>query len=246
MAVVASELLKLRTTRTFFGVTLLPLLIVGIIAVAASAGGSFEHTQHPGRDLFGVAGIAQLFALVLGVLAVTTEFRHGTITPTLLVVPSRARLVAAKLVVQLLAGLLLGAAAFALCVAIVQGVLSSRGIETGVDAGGAWHVILGGAIGTALYAAVGLGVGAIVRNQVAGIVIVLGWTFVVEPLLGIVPGLQDGVQEYGLGGAAAALARTATSSPRLDQLPAGLLLAGYAAVLTIIGIAALRRRDISA
>ena len=40
----------------------------------------------------------QAFTLLLGILAVTSEFRHGTITPSLLVVPNRTTLMLAKLV----------------------------------------------------------------------------------------------------------------------------------------------------
>ena len=45
---------------------------------------------------------------MLGILAITSEFRHGTITPSLLVVPDRVRLVLAKLGASVLIGLALG------------------------------------------------------------------------------------------------------------------------------------------
>ena len=59
--------------------------------------GKLAPNRPPGPDLLGIAGLSQLFTLVLGILAVSTEFRHGTITPSLLVVPDRTRLVLAKL-----------------------------------------------------------------------------------------------------------------------------------------------------
>ena len=58
--------------------------------------------------MMGVAGFVQVFALMLGILAITSEFRHGTITPSLLVVPDRVRLVLGKLGASILVGLALG------------------------------------------------------------------------------------------------------------------------------------------
>ena len=128
---VRSELLKLRTTRTFLGITLAAL---GLIALAAGVGAAAStygpSDPSPGRDLLEAGGIAQPFALVLGVLAVSTEFRHGTITPSLLTVPRRARLVVAKLIAHGVAGLVLGLVAFGLAAALAFPILSARGISS--------------------------------------------------------------------------------------------------------------------
>jgi len=105
----SSELLKLRTTRTFYALIGGAVTLIVIIVVLGAALGKFKGTGTPGRDLLSIAGLAPLFALVIGVIGVTTEFRHGTITPTLLVEPVRTRLMAAKLAAQMIAGLALGA-----------------------------------------------------------------------------------------------------------------------------------------
>ena len=47
-------------------------------------------------------------------------------------------------------------------------------------------------------------------------------------------------------GAANAAAGTASSEDALGQIPAGLLLAGYAAVFVAAGLVVVRRRDVSA
>ena len=51
-------------------------------------------------------------------------------------------------------------------------------------------MIVGGTIATALYAALGVGVGAIVRNQVGAVVGTLVYLFVLENLLQIIKALQ--------------------------------------------------------
>jgi ABC-2 type transport system permease protein len=245
--VIGSEFFKLRTTRTFYGVTLGALALVVIISVIAAAAGSFHAGDTPGIDLLGIAGICQLFTLVLGILAVSTEFRHGTITPSLLVVPDRSQLVLAKLVAHLLAGLLIGFLAYGLCAVLSLGILSARDIETGVDSSEVIKILVGGSIAAALFAAVGVGLGALVRNQVGAIVGALAYVFVIEPLVRIIPGIDDAVTKYGFGGVSDGLARTNSDSGRdlLGQVPAGLLFAGYAAVFVVAGILLMRRRDVT-
>jgi ABC-2 type transport system permease protein len=242
----SSELLKLRTTRTFYALIGGAVALIVIIAGLGAALGTFKNTGTPGRDLLAVAGLAPLFALVIGVIGVTTEFRHGTITPSLLVEPVRTRLMAAKLAAQLIAGLALGAVCYAACAGLVSATLSGRGIATGMSTSDWIGAVIGGAVGTMLYAALGLGVGAVLRNQVGAIVAVLAWVFVIENLLGIIPGgFGDGIKKYGLSGVGSSLARTASHADRIGQLPAGLLLLGYALVFVIAGIIVVRNRDVS-
>jgi ABC-2 type transport system permease protein len=245
---IGSEIFKLRTTRTFLGVTLGALALVLIISLIASLAGSFGPSDRaPGIDLLGIAGIVTLFTLVLGVLAVSTEYRHGTITPSLLVVPDRSRLVVAKLVAHFLAGLIIGALAYCMCAVIVLPILSSRGVETGLHGSDLVKILVGGTVCAALFAALGVGVGALVRNQVGAIVGSLAYVFVIEPLVGIIPGIDDAVAKYGLGGLSNALQDTSTddSTDLLGQVPAGLLLAAYALVFLVVGIYFMRRRDVT-
>jgi len=247
---IASELLKLRTTRTFFALAAAAVLLGGLIAGLLAAFVPFESDggQPPGEDLIGLAAFAPLFALVLGLLAVTTELRHGTITPTLLAVPSRTRLVAAKLTAHLIAGFLLGLAAIALDLALVEGLLTARGIESGTTLGEAASWTAGVAAAAALAAALGVGVGALVRNQVGAIVGVLAWLLIAEPLLAIVPRLEQPIARFGIGGLLDGADGMAIEGGAdvLAQLPATLVLAGYVAAAALAGAALLRRRDVTA
>ncbi|MQA74525.1 MAG: hypothetical protein GEU88_09340 [Solirubrobacterales bacterium] len=249
IGVVAGELLKLRTTRTFYGIVLGTLALVLVISLLAGLLGDFERGDTPGRDLLSIAALAQTFTLVFGILAVSTEFRHGTITPSLLVVPSRARLVSAKLVAHLGAGLLIGLAAYALCALVVDLALGSRDIEPGFASGEPFEIIVGGAVAAGLFAALGVGLGALVRNQVGAIVGALAWTFVVESLLTAILGSGSVIGRLGLNGLGAALPGTnfgESTGDLLAPVPAGLVLGAYAAVLLVAGVLVLRRRDVSA
>ena len=232
----AAELFKLRTTRTSWGVALGALALVGVISLIAGLTVPADEDD-PGRELMSIAGLVQIFALVLGILVVATEYRHGTITPSLLAVPDRVRLVLAKLLSALGAGALLGLVASLLCAALVLGLLSSRDIDAGQTTSDAIELILGNTAASALYAALGVGLGALIRNQVGAIIGALGWIFLVEPLLGIIPGFDDVTAKWFPGGAGNATAGTATGPDVLDQVPAGLVLAGYAAIFLAAGLA---------
>lgn len=245
-AAIRSELLKLRSTRTFLGLVLAALGLVALIAGATAAATEWGPRDTPGADLLETGALAQIFALVVGVLAVSTELRHGTITPSLLAVPSRARLVLAKLASHVVAGAVLGIASFALAAAIGLAVLELRDVPSGLGAERALELVVGGTLGCALFAAIGVGVGTLIRSQVAAIVAVFAWLLLVEPLLTVAPSLREPVETYGIGGAGDAISSSSIEgTPELGQVAGGLLLAGYAALFAAAGIAALRRRDIT-
>jgi ABC-2 type transport system permease protein len=243
---VGAELFKLRTTRTFYGLTGGAIALVLLIGVLGSALGDFKHEQHPLESLASIGGLSQVFALVLGILAVTTEFRHGTITPTLLAVPERVRLVLAKVAAAVAVGFALGLICIGLLTAVALGIFSARGIDSGASGNDVMRFIVGVGVSAALNAAFGVGVGAIVRNQVGAVIGVLVWGFVLEPLVGLIPGLKDVVPKYGLDGVSNGVAGTSNGSDALAQVPAGLVFAGYCAIFLAVGIVLVRRRDVSA
>jgi ABC-2 type transport system permease protein len=244
---VGAEVFKLRTTRTFYGLVLGALGLVLLIVILASA--TANKSDITLRDVIGISGFAQVFALLLGIIAVTAEFRHGTVTPSLLVVPDRVKLTLAKLGAALIVGLVLGLVATGLAALIGSVILNARDIPNGISGSEAIKMVIGGTIATALYAALGVGVGAIVRNQVGAVVGSLVYLFVLENLLTIAKPLRDPVAKFGFGGVGNGLTGTGDPTadhPPLDQLPAGLVLAGYCAILLIIGITLMKKRDITA
>ena len=244
---VGAEVFKMRTTRTFFGLCAGALGLVLLIVILSSALG--KEGDATMEDALTSGAFALVFALLLGILAVTSEFRHGTITPSLLVVPDRVRLTLGKLGASLATGLALGLAATGLTAAIGAAILGARGIDTGLTGSQLTKLIVGGTVATALYAALGVGVGAIVRNQVGAVVGTLVYLFVLENLLQIIKALRDPLAKYGFGGVGQGLTGTGEAGadhPPLGQVPAGLVLAGYCAIFLLVGILMMKRRDVTA
>jgi ABC-type transport system involved in multi-copper enzyme maturation permease subunit len=121
-----------------------------------------------------------LLATFAGVLAVTSEFRYGTIRPTLLIQPRRRVVFTAKLAVAGLTGVLFGAVCIALSLGAGLAIFAVRGIDvapTGADVVG----LVAGTIATAaLSALLGVAIGTLIRNQVGAVV---AYAFLVDATL---------------------------------------------------------------
>jgi len=243
-----AEALRLTTTRTYWLLAAGAITLIAGAAALTAAATSFTGGISPGRQVLAIAGLAQTVALIAGALSVTGEFRHQTITPAVLITPRRTLLLAAKLITLAAAGLAFGLAATGIAATITLPLLAARHIPAGLSATGTAAIIAGGAIATALAAALGVGVGAIIRNQAAAITAVFALLYIAEPLLGFIPHLGPAIQQYGLGGLAAATTRTVgfpASAHLLGQSAAALILVGYATAALLAGAALLRRRDIT-
>lgn len=180
MRLVQAELLKLRTApRTAIGLLLamLGLAALGSGATASSADEPFA-IETSVSDILDVASLAVIFSLILGILVVTWEYRHGTITSTFLATPRRERVIGTKVLVGAVAGALLAV----LSVVVSLGV-ARFWIDVELERGH-WELIGRIVLGTAAWAVLGVGVGALLQSQVGAIVASLVWFLVAEPLLG--------------------------------------------------------------
>jgi ABC-2 type transport system permease protein len=239
-ALVGAEFLKLRSTRTAYGfLAATVLLTLGV--VAATSATSDLSTEEDLEGVLSSAGIAALLLLVLGIIATTGEHRHGTITSSLLASPDRRRLIAAKLLAYVVTGALLGAAAVLASIAVGVPWLSARDAPLDLlGAGDYLELFAQGVVASALSGAIGVGIGAILRNQVAAVVGTLVYLFVLEPVIGV---LSTEVSAFTIGGTTGAL----SGEPPDDALgpaAAGLVLAAWAAVLGLVGAEAEERRDV--
>jgi ABC-2 type transport system permease protein len=245
---VHSELLKLRTTRT--ARVLLTLAAAGTAALIAIV---LLLAGQPGQPALGPDALRQLVlvpaqpltlaALVLGVLGMAGEFRHGTATSTFLVTPRRGRVVAAKLAAAAVTGLAMSLASSAAVLAVGLPWLRAKGIEVAVADPGVAARVAGLAAAVALYAVLGTGLGALLRNQVAAVVVgLLWWSQGVERVLtGILH--QPGLERWLPMGAASAL--TAPGDGTLPMWAGALVFAAYGLGLALLGGRLVARRDLT-
>jgi len=237
-----AELFKIRSTRTTAGIA---LGMVGIVLLFSLLTGLLTKRQDlvsvaNQRDLLGVGDFAGVFAALAGIMAVTSEYRYGTIRPTFLFTPRRARVLEAKVAAGLIAGAVFGIVGVGLGFVAGYACLAGRDIDFVLDGRQIALLLLSTVAGSALWGAIGVGVGAIVRGQVAAIIGLLAWGFVAENLIfGFLPGLG----RFGPVHAEDALLEFSTAH-LLGPGAGGLVLVAWTGALALVGVAVAVRRDV--
>jgi ABC-type transport system involved in multi-copper enzyme maturation permease subunit len=231
-----AELLKLRTTRTFAAVVgAAALLSLVLVALGATLG-----VEEDPRALFTNTAITYIIVL-LGAIGMTGEWRHRTITGTVLAAPDRLRLLAAKVLSASVAGVALSLLVTVSTMAVGTLILAGQGDATLGPAGLA-DVLWRNLAVAAVLGPLGVCVGALVRNQIVTVVGLVALAAVLEPaVIGLAP-------EVGRFGPLAGAPDGVLGVDRVDGLlGAGLALAVLVAWVGVAFAAAawrLHRRDL--
>jgi ABC-2 type transport system permease protein len=186
-----------------------------------------------------------LFTLILGAMSIAGEVRHGSIAPSLLVTPSRTELLLGKLAALVMVGAVIGALAFGCSLLAGALLLPRQGLFFDLSSGEVIKDIASGAAIAALYAVMGLGVGALLRNQTGAIIVLLIALFFVDPL---VASLWNHYGPYSLGAVLSSATGAPGQGPSDDPVAQGTALAlqfGYSTLLFLIGLFAFNRVDIT-
>ncbi|MEO5852515.1 MAG: ABC transporter permease [Nocardioides sp.] len=265
-AAVRAELLKLFTTRLWWGMAIAVFvagagfaLLFGILltsdtlAEQAGPGGipTGDSVQIANSVYTGGLSVGYLLMLTIGVMQIGMEYRHKTITSTFLAIPRRARAMVGKVVALLVVAAGYGLLSLVGSVSVGAIVLRLRGAEafpsTEIVRTLALSLLVLG-----LWALIGLGLGILIPNQVAALLIGIGTAWIVEPLLGLAIKATDVGREhiapYLPTEATNAIINAVQSSPddvRLSWWAAAFALGGWAALLAVPGIWRTVRQDVS-
>jgi ABC-2 type transport system permease protein len=238
---IRAELLKLCTARLPWGLLGLAVGLTSLhqLLFDSNAGGS-GHASIPSLATYAgqtgavnISGELLLLATVMGIIIASGEFRHRTATGTYLATPNRVRVLAAKAIAAAAIGLLFGLAGAAAATGIGLSFISSSGHHVLLSTGTMARYAAGATIGSALLAAAGVAVGSLIRSQVAAIIAIFVWGFVIEQSIG---GLYASAQRYLPYTTAGAMAGTKLRSAHspLPFAAAAALLAAVTVLLSII------------
>jgi ABC-2 type transport system permease protein len=198
-----AELVKMRSMPgvwVTFGLAF-PLAVLGIVVVLVAAGHPgqtfhYVNTLRLRRELLGAGYFAiEVLAPVVGVLCVTGEYRHHTMTTTLVLRPVRTQVLTAKVAVTALWSVLIAVLTLVAVAAIglpwnagLGGAVSSVTDQVGA-------VLPGLLLSAILLGLFGLGFGTLVKNQVAAILLTIGGTLILE---GVLIALARAIFHYNL------------------------------------------------
>ena len=200
LALFRAEFLKLRSTRTALGL-LIAALVVSVVPAILVMALVDKAALLEGGTIFAALGLTMvpILTLVFGILGMTNEYRHGTITYTYLTTPRRSLVIVVKLFSYGLVGAAVMAVTGLLVVAAMGAVAAIRGFSI-MDMEGFEASSLGTLGSVALYIATvglmtafGVALGALLRAQVPTVAGTLIWALFIE---GIVVAFKPGVGKY--------------------------------------------------
>jgi ABC-2 type transport system permease protein len=245
LPMIGSEFRKLTTLRSpWLLLAAGPLIVIAGITGLIQSGGDVHDPAVQSAALAHV-GIAAMLTLIFGILAVAGEYRHGIITSTFLSCPRRGRVIAAKLAVYALIGAAAGLISSLAAIATTAAWWKQQGGSFQLSAGSTWLTLGGGVAVNVAFAAIGVGVGALVRNLVAAVALTLAWIALIEGIAGQL--LGSAAARWLPFYASEALDRTSlsTTARLLPQWGGGLVLLGYAAAFAAAAVLTTLKRDVT-
>ncbi|GAA3769266.1 ABC transporter permease [Micromonospora maritima] len=274
MTLVRSELLKIRTTSTWWIFALISVPLWGLALLfnwlqtdalasgnvgdvpadqadqvqAVSSADSIAANLYTNGQFFGL-----LIVMLLGIVVVTSEFFHQTVTTTFLTAPHRTAVMLAKLAAAGVLALLFWIGTTVLNLIFAPLILNATDVGAQLGSGAVWRAVALNGLAYLLWSVLGVGLGVLIRSQigatVTGILLYLGGTIGAAIAIGLlaqrfgdwinqlqllVPSLASGLMVSG--------AEIPGNPPRWAGAA---VLIGYAVVTGAIGVLTIRRRDIS-
>ncbi len=258
MRLLAAELRKLTYQRAMWG------LLIALIAFAAlgtastpvifdqtSDGLGFGTLEDQGvvDSVYANAISGYIFAILVGVLIVAGEFRHGTAVATYVAAPRRGQVFVAKLVASVVAGVVL------MIISTLGGILAGvialefypEAADPSVDI--FVNTSIAAVVSGAVLGVLGASIAALLRSQIISLIGVLIWLFAIEPILLL---LFPDQGKFFLQGLITAIMALDVESDQFnfdtanftDPVSATLLLLGYALVFAIASLVVSIRRDV--
>ncbi|MFC0627625.1 ABC transporter permease subunit [Kribbella deserti] len=192
MSVIAVERIKLFSTRSpWWCMIVAAVLSVGLSALLTGLAANDDVTV-----FFTQAGVSlsRMVIMVMAALAITTEYRFGTIRTSFQAIPNRTSMLLGKTaVVAGLAGLVGLVASFG---AWAVGTVFAGSADMAIDTGAEWRMVAGQGLVYAIAAVIAVAVGALLRQSAGAVALLVLWPLAVESLVSLIPKVGDDLSRW--------------------------------------------------
>ena len=251
--VLRSEWTKFRSVRsTFWTLTVTVVLGIALGAVISAATAhsyaKFSVSEKLSWDPTGVSqsgvAIAQVAIAVLGVLCISSEYSSGMISTSLIAVPKRGRVLAAKSLVFAAVTFVVGEVTIFVAFFVGQALISGHAPTAALGDPGVARAVAGGGLYLAALAVLSVAAGTLLRRPAAAITCIVALLFV---LPGIAQALPDSwrnpVTEFWPTQAGSQLTSVYHSAHTLQAWPGFGVMCLFVAIVYAIAWTLLDRRD---
>jgi ABC-2 type transport system permease protein len=237
-----SERIKLLSTRSpWWAAALASAIAIGFGMLVA---GSAEPGDNRLYFTLGGMQFAMAVVLVTAAIAVTNEYRFGSVRTTFQATPHRVRVLLTKAALVSSLAFVLGEVVAFATFFLARTVASDDALT--LTTASDWRMVTGHGIVYGLGALIAVGIGSLVRQTAAAISVLLVWMLMVENLVGLIPRVGDDIARVMPFANGTLYAGDREVSGIWDPLPPSVSLAIFAGTaVLVLGVAALvvRRRD---
>jgi ABC-2 type transport system permease protein len=257
-----AELRRISTTKLWW-ITLICIFVLSAgyaalpaaVALQSKAGVTSSPFTDPGiiRSIYNGGNVlSRILAMVVGIVAIGSEYRYGTLAWSYLATPRRIRMLLGKAGALLIFGLIYGITSVAAGILVaIPFVLANKGSFL-LDQPATWRSIILGVCSIALWTMIGMGLGILIKNMLIAVVVGVILGFLVEPIVSVVFFLKRWDQLLNVMPSGATNAMLEITSPVLfaAQHPspwwlAGMILAAWCLLPALAGLLSVVRRDVA-
>lgn len=251
-----AEVRKLRYQRSNYGIFAVATVLSIVSSVSTVAATQMKtsgltmnlEAQETMRSVMGSAAGGYMFALILGIVMSTTEFRHSTAVATYLAEPNRRVVMFAKMIAAAVMGFTLQLVSTALAM-IAAVIYAGRYPHFNLPLSDYTSIMAGALLCGAVLAVVGVAVGMLIRSQMIAVVLAMLWLQLVEGLLLV---FATDLGKWSITGAISSVLAVAVETPDmslkasdlLGPWPSVLLLLAYGALFATAATFTTMRRDV--
>jgi ABC-2 type transport system permease protein len=251
--VLRSEWTKLRSVRsTFWALTVTVVLGIALGAlISAAAAHGYSRLSVSGKlswdptnmSLSGMV-VAQLAIAVLGVLCISSEYSSGMIRTSLIAVPKRGRLLAAKSLVFGVVTLVVGEVTSFVAFFVGQALISGHAPHATLGDPGVARAVVGAGLYLTALAVLSVAVGTVLRHPAAAIACMIAILFVLPAIVQALPdSWRNPVNEFWPTQAGGQIASVHIPAHTLQPWPGFGVMCLFVAIVYAVAWTLLDRRD---